>query len=293
MQTPEGGWYCKPADFLEQGDVFGLDVVAPFADFTQRLFRTEDGRHGSAVFEEGVPATVFSRTELENTLRISTRTRLHTAPFGVTEDDQCEMVVVHAMLVRYFVIASQTCDVSGIDAEPLSHVLVVPIRTLVETCQSERLPFYAGDPGSPFVGQTHPTEDLTIHEYLVDRCKKDELLKHTAPADYGAALRLVVEDWMPTKGTTEKQNAGLIKSFINNQFKLGHVDYLPDAPKFDVPEGIVDFSMIFTASRQLLVAQKEKRLARIADPYRDAFSRRLADQISRIATPRPKKPDKL
>ena len=115
----KGQFYTNPDEFLQQGDIFRIDIVAPIADTQTRIFRSIDGRHGSVVFEENCEGKIFEKDELKALLGNSPLTDLHTQPFWRTSDGQEEMVVVYAQLFQYFIIATQTCDVSGRDKKPL------------------------------------------------------------------------------------------------------------------------------------------------------------------------------
>ena len=114
-------FYLPPGPQLEQGDIFRTELVAPAADRRQRIFRAADGRHGSVVFEEECEGRVFARSDLESLLRQSSANELRTRPFVQTPDGHDEMVVVYARLLRYFVIATQTCDISGEEGPGGSH----------------------------------------------------------------------------------------------------------------------------------------------------------------------------
>ncbi len=149
------GFYTYPQDHLQQGDIFRVQIVAPDADQTQRIFRSRDGRHGSIVFDERCEARIFSRTELEDLLANTVRTVLHTDPFRKTPDASEEMVVVFARLMRYFVLVSNTCDISGLDGEPTLHATILRVRTLYALCMEDAFEF------------PNTKENMPIHDFIV------------------------------------------------------------------------------------------------------------------------------
>lgn len=279
MSGSDGGFYGHPEEFLQQGDLFRVDVVAPVVDRVQRLFRSHDGRHASAVFADGAEGALFDREGLETLLSEIDRQPLHTEPFEETDDGQMEFVVVQASLLRYFVLASQTCDISGMDGPSNPVAVILPVITLRDLCTTERFPFLTSRKGV--------YDKLTINEYLLRHSGVEEFSEHQDPADYGAALRIVISEWNPPKNTPQKRNLGLIKSFVQNQAKKGWLHWLSDDPSFGVPDACVDLSRIFTVATDQLQELSHARIASLRGPYRDQFSQVLGNHLSRIATPKP------
>ncbi len=269
---------CEP--YLQQGDIFGLPIVAPEADHRQRIFRARDGRHGSVVFKDNCEATVFAPDDLEGLLAKVDRTPLHTDPFASTEDGYEEMVVVFARLFRYFVLVSQTCDVSGVDHDPKPFACILPSTTLAEMCRRECL---------PFKGEDQPT---TIHDYVAKHLGTDESCLSDDPYEYPPALRAIVKArGREGLSRTHKENLGKIRKFLNEYDRPGFLFPLPPDSGSGVPESCVDFCAVYTVPTQKLVRVKDLRVATIADPYRHDFGQKFGAFYARVATPEPMRPD--
>lgn len=276
MSESGGGQLCRAAEHLEQGDLFALDLVTPLATQTQRIFRTKDGRHGRLVFEGAGEGCLFERAELEQLLagmEAGARTADHTPPFGVAPNGEPELVVAPAYLRRYFVIATQTCDVSGLDKQPLDAAIVLPVQTVQDMCLTTRLEFISEE------------GKLTIHEFLVRSIPELEICSTLEPSEYGSAIRQALAGWTPTdKKISQDRNrvANLLKQMLKS--KMG-VYYLAQSEAFDLPESIIDFTAAYTIQREVLQKNRSSRIARIATPAREDFAQRFAHFISRVALP--------
>jgi hypothetical protein len=275
-------YYAAPDEFLQQGDIFRVAVVGPAADEKARIFRTPDGRHGSAVFEENCDARVFSQASLCQTLRsLVGRTDLHTEPFRLTPDGQGEMVVVYARLFRYFIITSHTCDISGKDHRALPWTTIVPVLTLAEICRNERLPFKSQD------GPMTIEDFLSLTQDCAGLGQLDEM-------NYSAGVRQVVTKLM-NAGLKGKilQDVQKVRNWLNQYHERGFLFSLPPNPQYKLPEGCVDFSAVFTVPTGKIEALKSYRIARVIEPFRGDFAKKFADRFARSTLPKPMKPDDL
>ena len=184
--------YCPVSEYLQQGDIFKVRIVTPFSDRKERLFRTFDGRHGSLVFSSEVAGTVFERSDLELCLnRATARDPWHTDPFQIAPDGQEELVVTFAKVVELFVIATQTCDISGQEKHAASHAIILPVKTLSDLCRFDRVPFN---------GRTEPA---SMEEYLTEVTGRDALKKTSDPFEYGRIFRRLLDEWNPEYRSAE------------------------------------------------------------------------------------------
>jgi len=279
-QTNRNSYYAGPGEALEQGDIFRVDIVGPAADEVQRIFRTRDGRHGSVVFEENCDATVFSREELEALLETTSRSPLHTDPFHKTQDGHEEMVVVFSRLFRYFMIATQTCDICGIDKGPIEWATILPVIPLADFCKSEPLPFASID------------MPITIHEFVKNHCEEDERLETASDIEYGGVLRGIVKSLVGSAlNKRVKQDVGYVRNYLKSYYNNIYMFLLPEDPKFQLPECYVDFTSAFTVPTGKLLAIRALRFAKIADPYRNHFAKKFGDFFARVALPKPMRPE--
>ena len=274
MNEPDERQLCHVAEHLEQGDLFALDLVTPLATQTQRILRTKDGRHGRLVFDGVGEGRLFERAELDQLLvdmDATKRTAEHTPPFGVAPNGEPELVVAPANLRRYFVVATQTCDISGLDKRPLEAVIVLPVQTVQDMCLTTRLEF------------TSESGKLTIHEFLVRNIPGVELHSMLDPSEYGKVARQALAGWAPgDKKHLQDRNrvANLLKQMLKS--KTG-VYYLAGSTSYDLPESIIDFTAAHTIQRDVLLQNRSSRIARLASPVREDFAQRFAHFISRVA----------
>ena len=283
MEKKTDTFYLKPGPHLEQGDIFRIELVAPMADRQQRIFRTTDGRHGSVVFEGSCGGRVFSRGDLESLLNRSSPDALRTQPFVQTPDGHAEMVVVYARLLRYFVIATQTCDISGEEGgrSPLDWACVLPFIPLADMCKYESLEV----PGH--------NEPMTVHEYVSTNCDPNGILENVSDAEYGKTMRQLIKKWLETATKKNKQGIGAVRKLLNDPDSKGFLFYLRADIGLQMPEGVVDFTAIFTVPREDLENLQQLRIARIGPAHREKFSQAFGNFFSRIATLEQIKPDKV
>ncbi len=278
-RTNNDSYYTSPGEVLEQGDIFKVDLVAPAADEVQRIFRSKDGRHGGVVFEENCDGMVFSRSQLDNLLESIPLTPFHTKPFYKTPDGHEEMVVVFSRLFRYFIIATQTCDVCGIDKEPFEWATVLPVITLADFCKTEPLIFES----------THRT--ITIHQFISEHSEESGKLEATNDLDYGMTIRQIVENCANSAHNKRvRKDSKFLKKYLNRYYKTIYMFLLPADSNFALPESYVDFTSAFTVPTSKLLAIKDLRFVKIADPYRVDFAQKFGTFFSRVALPKPIKP---
>ena len=264
----------------QQGDIFRVDVVAPAADEVQRIFRARDGRHGSVVFEENCDGRVFDRTELDALLGASTKTNLHTQPFQRTPEGQEEMVVVFSRLFRFFVIATETCDISG--KEKAQHVwaTILPVITLADLCKTEQLPF------------SSTADLLTIHEFLLRHFPENKNLASKGDMDYAPFVRDALKSCIQSAGIKKvRKDLSQVKNYLSSYHKKLYMYPLRASSEFELPESYVDFTSAFTVHTAKLLAIRRLRFVTIADPYRIDFAQKFGQFFARVALPEPMKPD--
>lgn len=283
MADLDASLYCNVTKHLEQGDIFSADFVTPIASAVQRVFRSSSGQHGQVVFGGKEAGKVFSRRELEAKLASipdAQRTKTHTAPFSTTEDGHPELVVTHAHLRKYFVIATQTCDISGLDKIAYPLAIVLPVQTIQDICLQEL----------PFIPDGTCT---SIHEFLRTAIPNFSLSMTSSPYKYGEEIMEAVENWAP-KTQELRQNRNVIKKALNAVRKpKGSVHYLPGDSEFDMPESIIDFTSAYTVTRESLLRMAGKRVARINSPWREQFAQNFANFFGRVATPATSRPKEL
>ena len=278
-KVSNNSYYAVPNSYLQQGDIFRIDLVAPAADQVQRIFRTEDGRHGSVVFEENCNARVFSRDDLENLLAATSRTLLYTSPFHQTPDGQDEMVVVFARLFRYFIIATQTCDISGKDKAPSQWATILPLIPIVDLCKTE--PF-------PLAGTS---QILTIHQFVNNYCQESEKLKNVNDMGYAPTVKQLLTKCAKSHSNKKvRDDAAHIKNYLSSYHKSLFMFPIPHDSNFNLPESYVDFTLTFTVPTSKLLTIRNRRFARINDPYRMHFAQSFGHFFERVALPKPMRP---
>ncbi len=264
--------YCLPVEHLQQGDVFAVDTVTPYADTNLRFFRATDGRHGSVVLAGLSEGRVFGKEALEDVIRSKINDdALFTRPFASSNNGEPELMVTCAGFTPYFVIGTQTCDVAGEKKNAPPLVTLLAVKTLRGICSSDRL---------PLDGLKLPS--LTIEEFLI-RETGHSGLDSCNEFEYSHKLRELLNGWNPTGTLLASRNS--IRRFLDKMGKSGFQFYLPADAGFGLPEMYIDLSATFTIHILQLQSLAGRRVARIKDPYRDQFSHQLGHHFSRIAVP--------
>lgn len=274
-------YYDVPEKHLQQGDIFRINLVGPVCDEEARLFRAKDGRHGSVVFEEGCEGHVFSIAALERCLlAVHPRTDLHTEPFGVTKDGHRELVIAYAGIFHYFIVASHTCDVSGVDKKALPWSVILPVYTLSETCQSVRFPWQSQD------------EQVTVHVFVRNLLKEPDVLDKVPELTYSTQIRRLVAELLDSGNLEGKvlEDVRKIKKYLTEYYKKNIMHPLPASIVHGLPESYVDFSSVFTIPTVKLSSLMKCRFVRVAEPYRSDLAQRFANLFARATLPRPMAP---
>ncbi len=273
-------YYDSTDEYLEQGDIFRVDLVTPIASTHQRIFRAADGRHGSEVFSRKVPAKVFSRPALESLLATIEQTPNYPNPFAAGPNTPNEMVVVESCLCRYFILATQTCDIcgrpGGRKARPSGTVF--PILTVANWCKTT--------PVLEHFGNTY-----TIHDFMTLCTDQGVPLVKSEEVDYASSLRIILDDWYRSGIPKDlKSTVGQITTFLDSYWKKGYVHRLKDDVRHEVPESYVDFTAPYTILRQHLLGLRGNRIARLASEPRHAFVHAMTQFYARPALSQPVEP---
>jgi len=273
MKSSTDIFYSEPQDYLSQGDIFKIDIVGPIADEVKRIFRTTDGQHGSVFFEGNSEAKIFSQEDLLNFLGNISRTDLHTDPFTNTQDGQAEMVVVPAELFEYFIIATNTCDISGIDRPAQPTTTILPVITLARMCKRTKLPSLRSS-----------DTPISIHSFIIKYCPDGHRLESTNELDYSKVARLTIKGLIESNPSTKLlEDSRRIKNFLRVYYDKGYMFSLPQSPKYNLPESYVDFTTVLTVPTNKVLSIQQFRFVRISERYCDNFARKFGDFFSRLA----------
>jgi hypothetical protein len=274
---------------LAQGDIFSLPLVAPLADDEIRVLRTESGQHGFHVFQDGEPGRIFSYADLVETIG-SLPPEDQVPPFPCGEGVPPEMVVVYGDLFQFFIVASQTCDVSGVDARPKPFAAVLPVVTLAGFLSREELPI-----GVDRDQMQDRSQYATIVDYLQTALRIDLSSERGDPFALPGRVRDLLRQWKPRKGSPEQRVRGKMVEWMNGvvDARKTYVYYLPAEKTLGIPEGYIDFTRLYSVLIGKVQELMTKRKATLVSPYREEFASKLGTYLSRIATPAPLKPPKV
>lgn len=278
--------YAAVNPHLAQGDIFGLSLVTPLADDEIRILRTETGLHGTHVFA-GEPGRIFGYDDLLETIDALPREELP-RPFHNRGGIPLEKVVVFGDLVEYFMIASQTCDVSGIEKNSAkTFAAIVPVIPVSAFLSRERLPI-----GLSTEDVADETQWSTIVDYLQTQLSEDLSDVRDDAFVLPARIRELLGSWKPPKKTTERQIRGRIVNVLSDTVnpRKNYIYYLPANTDLRVPEAYVDFTRLFSVVTEKLQQLMPQRVCTLATPYREEFASKLGSYLSRIATPVPLTP---
>jgi hypothetical protein len=238
----------------------------------------------------GTPGKVFRPEELHAVLS-SLPEAEQVPPFEITPDGVYELVLVYADLAQYVIIASQTCDISGLDHPPAPTCVLLPFVTLAEFCRRPWVPFTFQDPQT----QQERTLMIRISHYLTEHCP------HFAGADklddqaFPDFLRRELQHWQPPKQAETTQFRGQLRQILNDIVtnRPLYLYYMAPAPHREVPEGYVDLTRSYTVATAQVEKLKAQRIASLRTPYREQFAEKMARYYARIATPVPMRGEKF
>ncbi len=284
-KVPEPLPYSSVTPHLAQGDIFSLHLVAPLADDEIRILRTKAGLHGANVFA-GDPGHIFDYGHLIETISKLPPDKQF-QPFHNQGGLPLEKVVVFGDLVEYFMVASQTCDVSGVDSKPKIFAAIVPVVPLAAFLSRQRIPI-----GLEKGDIEDESKWTTIVDYLEMQLKVDVSDMRDDSFALPAKIRELLKDWNPKKNTPEKQIRGKIRGILNEVVKpqKKYLYYLPANSAYGVPEGFVDFTRLYSVVTEKLQKLTPRRVCTLVTPYREEFASKLGSYLSRIATPAPLTP---
>jgi len=276
----ETSLYRIPDSHLAQGDIFKYPVVAPIGDTEIRIFRSTDAKHGSWVFESGAPCKVFGIEDLNSVLTTYPGDMLRTKPFQKTFDNQPEMTIVYSDLIHYFIIASQTCDISGEDEKPELFTTIIPLTTFKDYCENIILPLEIKKDGAIIYSKNNTIIGFISEFTDCPLAEVDEVI-------YLESLREIIEKWSPPKHSLAKGIKGKIKDTINkitsNNYNFLH--FIKSDSNFGVPSGFADFTRFINIPTEILSRLKTNRIATICSPFREHFSSRIGSFLSRVGLP--------
>ena len=190
------------------------------------------------------------------------------------------MVVVPAELFRYFIIVSNTCDISGQDAKPKRAAAILPVTTLAEMCKGTELEFKS------------IAIPMTIHSFVSEHCPDADELVNSSDVDYSKVVKLTVDKWIGSKPKKDLlKDARRIKNFLHSYHEKGYMHSLPQNIKYSLPESYIDFTAVLTVPTDKLLGLKHHRFVRIADRYCDCFARKFGEFFSRLSLPEQMRPN--
>ncbi|MCC7086534.1 MAG: hypothetical protein IT427_16165 [Pirellulales bacterium] len=196
------------------------------------------------------------------------------------------MVVVYGDLFEYFILASQTCDVSGNDGPAKPFAAICPVVTMGEMLARERFPISKES-------RKDPAKSTTVVDYLQETLQKDFSADRDDPFTLPNRVRDALAEWQPAT-SSEKETRGRIKNILSeSSFKKSYLYYLPADVAFNMPECYVDFTRLFSVVTERVSSIASNRVCTLVSPYREDFGSKLGSYLSRVATPSPLAPPKI
>jgi len=264
--------YEPPQEHLSQGDVFCCRLLGTYGGTGLMIVRQMNG--------DPPPEKFSSASELK-----FVRASDHFQHARGHEIVSCQ--VEH---LRFFVVASQTCDIAGVDHPPWPTCLVIKMISICDFVNGATLPLKTDTGG---VETIHLARFL--HEHLDGKyaTKLKELCEHQF--EYPGALRDALKGWKPDNNSKPQRFKTKLQSFLKDitDNKEGRTYYFPGDPKFKIPEAFVELDAIFPVNTQDLAGAKGARIASLANPYKEEFSNRLGNRFSRVAVPVPARGEKF
>lgn len=278
--------FSNCTDYLAQGDIYAMPLIAPYADKEIRIFRGSNGEPGFKVLEsDDIEGCVFEYSELIDFLQKQPREST-IFPFEDNSGYPNELAVVSADLLEFYVIVSQTCDISGVDSVPKPFASILPIVSIASILKKNKINVQ---------NNSQEDERPTVPQYLERAIPGVDFstLKND-PYEFPDAVYRAVEGWQPAEKKA-RVIRNQTKNFINKirENNREYFYYLPCSREYAVPEGFVDFCRLYTLPTETLNDLKEFRVSSISSPYKEQFAQKFSLYLSRIATPTPIDPKKL
>ena len=279
--------------FLQQGDIFKLDIITPVAGDDMRLFRKNNAEHGSRIFSTvGSLGKIFTPEEVTEIISTNGKTTpYHTDPFEEDPDGIKEFVVTQATLTRRFIVASQTCDISGVDKPSELHfAMVLPVSTFRDLCVLTFIPLLAGTESTKENG---PYVNSTAHNFLVQHCDDCTNIQNASDLEYRSHFIDTLNKWSPPKKSYLHTNKSLIKNVLGKITKKQMYFTINETPNLSEPMMVADLSQTFMLPIACLENQSDCRIGTLHHDLRSSFSQKFANLISRIAVPKGMQPKSI
>jgi len=266
---------CEPE--LLQGDVFGLPVALPRASLAITACDLNAGGGGSAA----PPGTPYRLTVEVVAQHDGTLAPTAFQGAGLQTHDP-SYVVARTVICDYFLLGSQSCDVSG--EGKLDLTCIVPFWPLGRLLGSELL---------PITSSSERDGRMSIVSYLTQEYDEDFSGVADVDMDMPDKVRATITKHLAKAATAQKDVLKRLRKLISeelvNPFRKSTY-YLPAVPALCVPEGYADLGQVYTIPLAELEERRDKRLAQLSGSYREHFSRQLGDLLSRVAVPEPLRP---
>jgi hypothetical protein len=267
-EAPPAPLYAAPEGHLSQGDIFQCHLLGTYGGTALTILRQESGDR---------PDTKFSSTgglKFVNAAEVQQRIPCQ------------EIVSCQVEHLSHFVIVTQTCDVAGKDRDTFSTCLIAKIMTFCDFVNHATLPFkWQEGAGESKIRQ------IRVAEFLAANLGANEAntLKNTCQneAEYPNALREVLKLWKPKANSNEQNFKAKLQSFLTDitNNKEGRTYYFPSNGEFSIPESFADLGALFNVEINDIEYVKGRRVATLANPYKEDFSHRIANRFSRVALP--------
>jgi len=267
--------YSVPEKHLSQGDIFRCHILGPYGGTSLTILREDSGKRPGEQF------TSVGGVQFVKAADIS--------QYPIAQ----EIVSCQVDHLSHFILASQTCDVAGVNHPALPTCLVLKITTFCDFVNGGELPFKWQE------GENSIIKQIALNEFLLANLDEKGATAIKTASDnqsaYPGALRTALKAWKPKANSNEQTFKSKLQNFLTDitNNKEGRTYYLPGDEKFNIPESFVDLSAVFPVNTEDIQGAIGSRLATLGNPYKEEFSQRLGDRFSRVAVPVPVRGEKF
>jgi hypothetical protein len=188
------------------------------------------------------------------------------------------LVVAYGDLWEYFVLASNTCDASGEGRKP--YLCVLPYVPFAHGLRDRKAPL-----GLATRSQRKDQDRwVSVLGFLRDEAGVD--LSSVAVDELPRAFRDAVKELGPPLPEADIKLLRKVAGDTPPMAKRNYAYWVPGTEAAPlVPDGYVDFVQVCMLSNDRLQGFADRRIATLRSPYREQFSHKLGNYLSRVAVP--------
>lgn len=255
---------CK--GYLQQGDIFKLKLVGTHSVADPRIVRRADGKKITFERTPTVPVSEFP------------------IKMGLLPEKSQEYLKTRFLTMRYFVIASQNCDISGLDRPANKNCVILPYVSYPNMFRERVFPYRKQKKGGG-----DEVLEINVRQFIKERLWTGSSNDFEICAEDDFKWMDLVQNLLKTEVSNKDDNEirKRLKNMANADWlKNKGIAYQINGNKtLSVPPGYIDLENVFSIETGELLTNINERLGALKDLHREAFGQSFGARFSRVATP--------